>query len=97
METLIKLFSTKEGEIFRFLKNFYNTNNEFENVKNSDLEWTIKYENPVEMADLIGIYIENFQDYKLTMWVSLDKDVLINITDKNADDVIRYLYERFPY
>lgn len=97
METLIKLFSTKEGEIYRFLKNFYNTNNEFENVKNSDLEWTIKYENPIEMADLIGIYIENFQDYKLTMWVSLDKDVLINITDKNADDVIRYLYERFPY
>ena len=36
-------------------------------------------------------------DYKINMWVCLDKDILINVTKNNVDDIIRYLYERFPY
>ena len=31
------------------------------------------------------------------MWVSLDENVLINVSENNADKLIRYLYERFPY
>ena len=49
------------------------------------------------MADIIGSFIENNENYKINMWVSLDQNVLINVTENNADDIIRYLYERFPY
>ena len=46
---------------------------------------------------MIGVLIENYEDYKINMWISLDKDLLINITPNNADEIIRYLYERYPY
>ena len=49
------------------------------------------------MADMIGVFIENNDKYQINMWISLDKDLYINITEHNADEVIRYLYERFPY
>jgi len=55
------------------------------------------YENPIEIADIIGAYIENIEDFYLTMWISLDEDVLIWVTEANADELIRYLYERYPY
>ena len=49
------------------------------------------------MADMIGVFIENNEKFDITMWVSIDKGLFINITENNADKVIRYLYERFPY
>ena len=62
-----------------------------------DLLWKKEYENPVEMADMISALIENQETYQINMWISLDKDLLINVTSNNADDIIRYLYERYPY
>ena len=41
--------------------------------------------------------MDNKDDFKINMWVSLDKDVLINVSQNNVDGLIRYLYERFPY
>ena len=41
--------------------------------------------------------MDNKDDFKINMWVSLDKDVLINVSENNVDELIRYLYERFPY
>lgn len=95
MKTFIKLYSNKNGEISRFLEHFYST----EKKSNSDtlIEWQKIFENPVEMADMIGVFIDNIDNYKINMWVCLDKDILINVTTNNADDLIRYLYERFPY
>ena len=89
----INLYSSKVGEINRFLSSFYNKKIELPN----DLKYNISFENPVEITDFIGSYIENNDKYKINMWISLDKDVYINITEYNADKIIRYIYERFPY
>ena len=97
MKTLVKLFSNKNGEIFKFLNNLYVGINSTNNYDINMLEWEKIYDNPVEMADIIGVFIENKENYEINMWISLDKDVLINITDYNADQIIRYLYERYPY
>lgn len=97
METSIKLFSNKPGEILRFLNSFFNLSQIEKDAHFSDLEWEKKYKNPIDMADIIGSFIENNENYKINMWVSLDQNVLINVTANNADDIIRYLYERFPY
>lgn len=98
MKGFIKLYSDVNGEINRFLKNFYLATEEILRHVNYDtLELKIDYENPVEMSDLIGTFIENKDEYKINMWLSIDEDVLINVTANNADDIIRYLYERFPY
>ena len=97
METMVKLFSNEEGEILRFLNKFFKLNSTDKDICFQDLEWEKKYKNPIDMADIIGSFIENNENYKINMWVSLDQDVLINVTENNADDIIRYLYERFPY
>lgn len=94
MKTFIKLFSNEKGEIARFLKHFYH-----QDVSNDDslLEWEQSFENPIEMADIVGVFMDNVEDFHINLWVCLDQDILINITKNNVDDFIRYLYERFPY
>ena len=89
----ITLCSNKTGELNKFLSRFYNTNLDIEN----SLKWEKESANPIELAEIIGIFVDNSDDYVLNMWLSLDKDVFVNVTSENADSIIRYLYERFPY
>ena len=89
----INLYSSKKGELNRFLSSFYNANLDIPN----NFEWEKEYANPIELAELIGIFIDNSDSYLLDMWISLDKDIFISINDNNANSIIKYLYERFPY
>lgn len=89
----VTLYSEKKGELNQFLSVFYNTNLEIENK----LQWEKEYANPVELAEIIGTYIDNSDKYLLNMWICLDKDVFIHVTAENGDEIIKYLYERFPY
>ena len=93
MATVIKIHNKKKGEINKFLSKFYNTNLEIE----KKLRWEKEYKNPIEMAELIGTFADNIDEFDIKMWVSLDKDIFINISDKNANNIIKYLFERYPY
>ena len=93
MEAIVRLYSSKRNEISNFLNKYFNKEKEFINL----LEWEKKYQNPVEIAEIIGTFIDNNDKYSLNMWVSLDKGVFINVTDNNADKLIRYIYERYPW
>lgn len=100
MGTIVKLFSNEKGEIYKFLNRFYDKTNINININEEEsslLEWEKLYKNPIEMADIIGVFMDNKDDFKINMWISLDKDVLINVSENNVDELIRYLYERFPY
>ena len=94
MKAIINLYSVEKNEITKFLKEFYGTKNL--KLKNK-LKWEKEYDNPIEMADIIGTFIDNNDKYKINMWLSLDPGIFININDYNADKIIRYLYERYPY
>lgn len=89
----VNLYSENSKELEKFLSLFYNSSLY---IKNS-LNWEHKYENPIEIAEIIGIFIDNFENFKITMWISLDKGVYIHVTEENADSLIKYLYERYPY
>lgn len=93
MKSSVNLYSTKEGEIEHFLTFFYNKEISLDN----NFKYSIFFENPVEMTDIIGTFIENNDNYQINMWISFDKHVYINVTEHNADKIIRYIYERFPY
>ena len=93
MEAIVRLYSSKRDEIDKFLNDFFSKKNNYMNL----LEWEKKYQNPVELADIIGTFIDNNDKYSINMWISLDKGLFINITDYNADKVIKYIYERFPW
>ena len=89
MNTVVSLYSE---EISKFLKSFNNTK-----IDNDILEWKKEFENPIEIADIIGVFIDNNENFKINMWVSLDTGFFLNVTEHNADQIIRYLYERYPY
>ena len=93
LKSNISLYSPENGEINRFLSSFYNKKMGLQN----ELKYKVAFDNPVEMADMIGAFIDNNDKYKINMWLSMDKCVYINVTENNADRLIRYIYERFPY
>lgn len=93
MSAIVHLSSNKKGELEKFLSSFYNTSF---NLLNS-LKWEKKYDNPVEIAEIVGTFIDNSDDFDIHIWISIDKNVFIHVDEKNADDIIKYLYERFPY
>ena len=94
MNAIVKLYSDKSGEIFRFLNHFQKK--PLEKIENH-LLWQKEYENPIEIAEIIGTFIDNSDDFNIYILVCLDKNVFIQINQNNADDFIKYLYERFPY
>ncbi len=88
----VNLFSENSKELEKFLSSFYNSSFD---INNSN--WQHKYENPIELTEIIGAFIDNLEDFKIVMWISLDKGIYINVTNENADKLIKYLYERYPY
>ena len=93
MDAVVRLYSTKRNEINRFLNDFLGEKDSYINL----LEWEKKYQNPVEIADIIGTIINNNENFSINTWISLDQGLFINVTDDNADKIIRYIYERFPW
>ncbi len=89
----IKFKSNKKGELDKFLSKFYNTNlNIYDNTI-----WEKDYQNPIEISDIIGAFIDNIENFDIYLWICLDKDVFINVNETNANDLIKYLFERYPY
>lgn len=89
----VNLYSESSEELKRFLSSFYNSSFNI----NNNLNWEHKYKNPIEITDIIGAFADNFESFKIVMWISLDKGVYIHVTKNNADNLIKYLYERYPY
>lgn len=93
MSTIVRLYSNDKNAISHFLSDFF----EEEVFLENDLEWEKTYKNPIEIADIIGSFIDNNDKYNINMWISLDEGVFLNVTDYNSDEIIRYLYERYPW
>ena len=88
----LNLFSEDKNNLNEFLGKFYNTN-----VDLKEQKYEKSFENPIDMIDLISSIIDNNDKYKIGIWISIDKDIFINITELNLDKIIKYLYERYPY
>ena len=99
MYSSVKLYSNTDGEIFRFLSKYFTSSNtsQKQDFTADILEWERIYQNPVEIATILGVYVDNIDKFDIKMWISLDKGYFIKITSNNADNIIRYLYERYPY
>lgn len=103
MYPIVKFYSNKDGEIFNFLSKYNrNIENSYKDIQDLDvylhsLEWQKEYKNPIEVATVLGVFADNMEDFDIVMWVSLDKGYYIKITPNNANSIIRYLYERYPY
>ncbi len=93
MKAKIILFSNRSGEITHFLNKFYSNKS---NVTESK-SWQKEFPNPVEISEYIAAFADNNHSFNLAMWISLDKDVFIKISPSNSNNIIKYLFERYPY
>jgi hypothetical protein len=89
----IAIYSEISGEIKKFLEAFFSK----KFYLKDNLFWETEYQNPIDMIDLITTFIDNKEKFRLGVWISLDENVYIRVTDDNLDKLIRYLYERYPY
>lgn len=92
MKGIINLYSNTYGEIKKFLELFYSKNIEI----SDDLFWENSYDSPINMIELISCFIDNKEKFQINLWISLDPGVFINVTDDNLENIIKYIYERFP-
>lgn len=93
MAYTVKIYSNFENEIEKFLNLFFNK--EF-HLEHTNL-WKKEFENPIEIIDIATVFIDNKEKFKANMWISLDKDVYISISENNINQIVKYIYERFPY
>ena len=85
----LELYCQNQEELLDFLEKFYN----------KKIEKTIEnfsFSNPLEMIDIATAVIDNNHKYDIHAWVNLDEDIFIKITSTNLNDIIKYLYERYP-
>jgi hypothetical protein len=92
MKTSINLFSEKNGEIKKFLELYYSKEI---NLKDN-LIYKEEFENPINMIEIISCFIDNNNKFEANLWISLDPNVYICVTDNNLNSLIKYLYERYP-
>lgn len=85
----LNLYCKDQTELSTFLERFYNKKFE-KSIEN------ITFDNPIEMVDLISAIIDNNDKYNISAWINLDEDIFIKISNSNLDDIIKYLYERYP-
>lgn len=85
----LNLYSQNENDILNFLERFYNK--KFEKAIEN-----FSFENPIEMVDMISTLIDNNDKYNISAWINLDEDIYMKITNSNLNDIIKYLYERYP-
>ena len=85
----LNLYCKDQNELSTFLERFYNKRFE-KSIEN------ITFDNPIEMVDLISAIIDNNDKYNISAWVNLDEDIFIKISNSNLNDIIKYLYERYP-
>lgn len=93
MKTTINFYSEETGEIKKFLEQYYSKNFNLDN----NLCYKQDFDNPVDMIDIISCFIDNNDKFNANLWISLDKDVYICVTDTNLNNLIKYIYERYPY
>lgn len=89
----VTILSENTNEIIDFLGKFYSKDIQL----NEKHFWEKKFENPVDMIEIISTFVDNNDKFIGNIWISLDKDIYICVTDNNLEMIIKYLFERYPY
>lgn len=93
MKPTLNLYSENNTEIKKFLEKYYSKNFDLGN----NMSYKEEFGNPIDMIDIISCLIDNNDKYNIAIWISVDKDIYICVTSSNLDNIIKYLYERYPY
>ncbi len=88
MSITLSIWSTKQGEIRRFLQSYYEK--DYSNEEYSR-RWVGDFSNPMNSIDMISALMDNIECFDLTLYIHMENGYLHKITEKNYEDVIRGL------
>ena len=92
MKPTINFYSEIEGEIKKFLELYYSKKIFLDN----EFVYNRNFENPIDMIEIISCFIDNNDKFKIALWISLDVNIYICVTENNINNLIKYIYERYP-
>lgn len=55
------------------------------------------FKNPLDMSEILPLIIDNNDKFKVSIWINLDTNFFIKVSEKNINLIIKYLFERYPY
>lgn len=93
MKSKVILLASRKDEIKKFLEKFYNKKIELEN----SFVWQKEFSNPIEISEILAAFVDNLKSFNLIMWITLDKNIYIRVSSSNSNEIIKYLFERYPY
>lgn len=88
---ILNIFCEDKENLEIFLEKFYH-----HSFHLNSLKFEKKFDNPIDMIEITSTLVDNNEKYPSGIWISIDKDIFINITEFNIDKIIRYLLERYP-
>lgn len=89
---IIRFYSENNYDIEKFLSSFYEKDFILENKSYYEMD----FDSPIQAIDILSCYSENEEKFDLNLWISLDQDIFILITEENINEIIKYIYERYP-
>lgn len=89
---ILKIYADNKKDIEKFLRLFYMQDIVLENKSYYELS----FENPIHMLDILSSYADNSDKFDINLWISLDTDIYILITETNINEINKYILERYP-
>ena len=86
MAVLVNLWSKQSGEIKRFLEKYYEKEIKMDNEVE---QWVYIYSRPLDSIDIISALMDNFDKYKIFLFIQIDKGEIHPLTLENYNDVIK--------
>lgn len=97
MSIIVNLWSSKEGEIKRFLEKYYDKK---VNMDEDVSQWIYVYKKPLDAVDMISAVMDNSDKYKIAMCIQVDEGDIHPVTAENHNDIIKGIfclfYEEVP-
>lgn len=89
---ILRFYSENNQDIEKFLSSFYEKDIIIENKTFYEMD----FDTPIHSIDILSCYSENSDKFNFNLWISLDQDIFILITEENINEIIKYIYERYP-
>jgi len=92
MSLTVSLWSKKEGEIRKFLEEYY----ESEVFLDDDVDqWSYVYNKPLESVDIISALMDNNHKYDISIGIQVGEGEIYTVTEENHNDVIKGIFVLF--
>lgn len=92
MPVTVNLVSNTQGTLKNFLNSYFQKDSR---IDDDVIEWVNVFNKPLEAIDIITAALDNLQTFDLNLWISMDAGLMIEITEKNVNEIIKFMIFRF--